>query len=249
MTALQSLSEFRRSIEPSKLAQSLQDAILVTRKLGLRFLWIDALCIVQKEPDLVDFLQEAPKMGKYYHNAYITIAAGCSADSAVGFLLRHDSPPIEPCDLQYSLHPTIRPKEQGLELGTVYACLPASKSIGPLQSRAWTFQEAELSPRVLVYGQDQISLACQRRKAFEDGSAASISWSIKDHDHILPSLILAKRETKPGSTRREILRRWCRAVQTFSLRSMKESLDKLTALAGMAEFVAETIGSDYLFGI
>lgn len=61
------------SIPMEKLPQTLQDAVLVMRKFGLQFLWIDSLCIVQD--DLADWEEEAANMDAVYSNAYLTLAA------------------------------------------------------------------------------------------------------------------------------------------------------------------------------
>lgn len=60
-------------IRAEELPQTFQDAIRVTRELGLRYLWIDSLCIIQD--DAKDWNQEAALMGSIYENAYCTIAA------------------------------------------------------------------------------------------------------------------------------------------------------------------------------
>ncbi|PMD22407.1 hypothetical protein NA56DRAFT_570691, partial [Hyaloscypha hepaticicola] len=53
-----------------------RDAITVARKLGIRFLWIDALCIVQPSyGDNTEWLEEGSRMGIIYENAICTIAA------------------------------------------------------------------------------------------------------------------------------------------------------------------------------
>lgn len=46
------------------LPKSFQDAVSVTRKFGVRYLWIDALCILQDSVE--DWRQEAVVMGKIY---------------------------------------------------------------------------------------------------------------------------------------------------------------------------------------
>ena len=68
------------------LPKTLQDAILLTRKLGLQFLWVDSLCIVQDDSD--DKAKELSKMAEYYTKAHITI---CAADEkcTTGFLAPH----------------------------------------------------------------------------------------------------------------------------------------------------------------
>ena len=50
-----------------------QDAIVTTWKLGIQYLWIDSLCIIQDSKD--DWEIESAKMGAVYRNAYVTIVA------------------------------------------------------------------------------------------------------------------------------------------------------------------------------
>ena len=66
------------------LPQSLKDGIMITRCLGLQYIWIDCLCIVQDDEE--DWHREAGRMGDIYSKSYLTIAAARSADSNNGFL-------------------------------------------------------------------------------------------------------------------------------------------------------------------
>jgi hypothetical protein len=68
----------------SSLSKSFQDAIIVTRTLGLSHLWIDSLCIIQDSKD--DWDTESSKTQQYYQGAFITISALSAAGSHEGFL-------------------------------------------------------------------------------------------------------------------------------------------------------------------
>ena len=72
--------EFSASVLP----QSLQDAVEVVRKLKIRYLWIDALCILQDGKR--DWHRESGMMASVYQNAFIAIAATASAARDQGFL-------------------------------------------------------------------------------------------------------------------------------------------------------------------
>ena len=60
------------SIEWDEMTKTFQDAFMITRGLGLRYVWIDSLCIIQDVEE--DFLIECAKMGLVYANAYCTLA-------------------------------------------------------------------------------------------------------------------------------------------------------------------------------
>ena len=72
-----------RGIEVSSLPKTFQDAILVCQKLCIRYLWIDALCIVQSHPEDGTFNEELSEqiaiMGQIYANAVFTIAAASAS--------------------------------------------------------------------------------------------------------------------------------------------------------------------------
>ncbi|KAH7034657.1 heterokaryon incompatibility protein-domain-containing protein [Microdochium trichocladiopsis] len=67
-----------------ELPKTLRDACLVTRLLGHRYIWIDALCIVQDDP--ADKAREIPKMRDVYRGALLTITASRASSVSQGFL-------------------------------------------------------------------------------------------------------------------------------------------------------------------
>ncbi|MBE3044755.1 HET domain-containing protein, partial [Candidatus Bathyarchaeota archaeon] len=58
------LSSFQARLPWDALAANFQDAILITRGLGLRYLWVDSLCIIQDRRH--DWTIESGKMGDIY---------------------------------------------------------------------------------------------------------------------------------------------------------------------------------------
>lgn len=75
------------------LPQSNQDAIQITRSLGIRYLWIDALCILQDLDDPSDWLKESARMGDVYKFAYVTISASRASTGGEGCFAEHQ--PLE----------------------------------------------------------------------------------------------------------------------------------------------------------
>lgn len=65
-----------------ELPQTFLDAVLITRKLGVQYLWIDALCIVQDET--LDWEAQSAKMADIYSGSYLTISALHSPNSRGG---------------------------------------------------------------------------------------------------------------------------------------------------------------------
>jgi hypothetical protein len=80
----ENLAYMSNGIEMSQLPPVFQDAVKVTRSLGLQYLWLDALCIAQGDRE--DWVHEGSNMGEYYANAFVTIAATASASCDESFL-------------------------------------------------------------------------------------------------------------------------------------------------------------------
>ncbi|KAK4694812.1 hypothetical protein P7C71_g2828, partial [Lecanoromycetidae sp. Uapishka_2] len=77
-----SREEFIAGFPSSKLPQTFQDAVAVTRRLQLKYVWIDSLCILQDSPE--DWKYESAQMHHVYGNAFVTLAADASRDSSEG---------------------------------------------------------------------------------------------------------------------------------------------------------------------
>lgn len=82
-TTKESLSKFMAGIPLQSLAKTFLDAVLLTKALGIRYLWIDSLCILQDIEE--DWEEQSSQMATIYSNSYLTPAASHSADSSVGF--------------------------------------------------------------------------------------------------------------------------------------------------------------------
>lgn len=76
------ISNMLNSIPIHELCQTFKDAIAITRKLGIRYLWIDSLCIIQD--DLQDWKQESGEMAGIYSSSYLALAATHAASGKQG---------------------------------------------------------------------------------------------------------------------------------------------------------------------
>lgn len=78
-TTLSTLKRHQKHISLDTLPILFQDAVYCARELGIDYLWIDALCIIQH--DYQDWRMEAAQMADIYRNAYVTLAATAQASS------------------------------------------------------------------------------------------------------------------------------------------------------------------------
>ncbi|KAJ6006655.1 hypothetical protein N7451_004599 [Penicillium sp. IBT 35674x] len=107
--------KFLQRITIMDLPQTFQDAIQLTRRLGLRYLWIDSLCIMQDSRE--DWLDQSAVMGSIYQGSYLNIAATKSTDPSGGLFTTRNPFVVTP--LRVPIHVTVPvgvavPQEQGL---------------------------------------------------------------------------------------------------------------------------------------
>lgn len=69
---------------PADLPNSVRDAVLITRRMGFEYLWVDALCIIQA--DFEDWNHESALMARVYGGAAFTISADLAHNSDFGIL-------------------------------------------------------------------------------------------------------------------------------------------------------------------
>lgn len=85
-TTQDNIEKRSKRLEASSLPQTLRDSFRVIRQLGIRYLWVDALCIIQDDPN--DWATEAANMASIYDNCLVSIAVELGPDCTAGFL-RH----------------------------------------------------------------------------------------------------------------------------------------------------------------
>ena len=68
---------------------------MITRRLGLRFLWIDSLCIIQDS--IENWTHESAMIGLVYSNATCNIAATAAEDSSAGCFFERNPLLAQPC--------------------------------------------------------------------------------------------------------------------------------------------------------
>jgi hypothetical protein len=144
-TTTASIEAHCKAIKFDDLPKTFQHAVVVTRELGIQFLWIDSLYIIQDDAE--DWLREAKYIEKVFALAYCTIAASSAKDSTKGFL-------------------TPRPAKQAVRLtNNVYACEVGENfdhdvESAVLNQRGWVLQERALSPRTIHFTATQTYWEC-----------------------------------------------------------------------------------------
>jgi hypothetical protein len=207
----------------------LKDAIRATRELGIPFIWIDCLCIIQG--NLQDWEKEAGSMHKVYGSAYITLCPTMSKSCLNGFLFR------DPPSIVFPYH-SLNGQPAGMYrirftrswIWKMYLTVPHHPFAVDLISgswvrRGWTFQEAALSSRMVLFGASATHFHCRTSRVTE-GEDTETSVSLDDLGlfPLLPS-------TLSGDKLDEA---WKHIVASYSQRNFTKHTDAIAALAGLA---------------
>lgn len=179
---------FRSGTHISNLPATHQDAIAVTRGLGLRYLWIDALCIIQDSDE--DKAREIHAMHDVYSNAHFVVAAVAAMDSSQHFLVEQHSMAMSACFLNVRGTIKMPDKASWSSLGGVYATTRAKAQapaadelhLSRFRSRGWIFQEERLARRVMYFCDHKVMARCNDcRQTFAlDRNLGGLSKNITD---------------------------------------------------------------------
>ncbi|KAK2761233.1 hypothetical protein FQN54_001755 [Arachnomyces sp. PD_36] len=253
----------------SVLPKTLQDALRVTQRLGIRFLWVDALCIIQDDPS--DKAHEISKIAQVYQNAFLTLSATRALTVQDGFLadnkdestgLWKDLIPVRcrvPSEKAMTLKEGFQLPPRGM--GTLWLCDESDDMrmgfTEPVSRRAWCLQEQILSPRLLAYGRWP-KWRCRTCAHTDGGYYWQQTWNHDDTDGLEGRLInLLLRSTEPGNVPNrlgffsliQLYQGWYRLVQDFTGREISCPSDKLPAIGGVAAEMSRVTGSRYLAGL
>jgi hypothetical protein len=253
------LDSFCDSIPVADLRMIFQDAIFASRKLGVQYLWIDSLCIMQDKDDLTDWTREASLMSKVYSNSHCNLSAS-DTDKDVDTLFKHrDVQDLGPFHVRFC---TIGFNEGAdfviCEL-THNELWKVNVSRCPIQNRGWVYQERVLAPRIIHFGRDQLFWECREQRLCEqyphglfrtisNHSGVNFKQSM-DFERI--NLEWAHQDLYPDSLNRNdaCFRIWATVVEEYSLTSLTNSTDKLIAISGIAKSFADVTGQTYVAGM
>ncbi|KAK0644461.1 heterokaryon incompatibility protein-domain-containing protein [Cercophora newfieldiana] len=240
-TTKATLEDRKKGFSISDLPKTLQDAVTVVKELGLRYLWIDSICIIQDCED--DKNKELASMPSYYANAWITISAG-GKKCTEGFLDTTGE-----CEQ----HPGTGLPRDVLLMGIVCPDATVSKmgftqarewklSQEPISKRAWTFQERVLSTRVIHYG---TRMLWQCHSSVKSGGGM-VDSSLDDSTVDLDSL---RRVLRGDETLRKVYDIWYQVIREYTIRDASLDEDKLPAISALAQKFGEITHDEYLAGL
>jgi Heterokaryon incompatibility protein (HET) len=241
------LLDFKLEIPWSSLPKTFQDAIIITRSLHQRYLWIDSLCIVQDDKD--DWRRESVQMSEIYRNSHLTLAATSSKDSEGGLfyakqevqrisVTHPDQGPVEVCYQERFLH--WGEARHSIVMDEV------KRENFPLLLRGWCYQEQMLSPRILHFCKHEMVWQCEKETICQcfgsHSTSKAFNWSYEKSDQ---GVFFRKSK----SLRDCVVKTWWRdAIHQYSSRELSVGSDRLIAFSGLAKHFQKA-DNRYLAGL
>ncbi|KAF0325102.1 hypothetical protein GQ607_007723 [Colletotrichum asianum] len=236
------IGDHLKALPLSKLPNTFRDAVIVTRAMGIQYLWIDSLCIIQDSKQ--DWERESANMGSIYFSSYLTIAASGSTDSRGGCFIPRDT--FNHVELRCSqpdgndsIRVMVRPQPGDF----------VHLSKRTLHTRAWVLQEKILSSRMINFDTDQLLWQCQETLAAEDGILPGWKFPSGRFFTEPDDLNLSFPYTTDSSEGSSFEADWNGMVAHYASRGITKSFDKLPALSGLAKAMEDRTGIGYAAGL
>ncbi|KAI5921527.1 heterokaryon incompatibility protein-domain-containing protein [Camillea tinctor] len=234
----------RGPLDSASLPQTFKDAILTTQMLGLEYLWIDALCIIQNDP--VDKAREITRMCSIYENSIVTIVAATASSVRDGFLkpvsIFNERYPS--CEIQVSLEGNNPSTLTFTPLHTHHT------DDFPINKRGWTFQEASIPPRLLVFGDLEPFFRCR------SGDVVTVSKTCIRYDRMSrmkPRRLVNRHVKIDGRSINDIEDSlssiWPEVVEEYTSRDLSFAEDRPLAAGGVIDFLSGIFHDKCYFGV
>lgn len=217
-----------RKVMLHDLERSMQDAVKTFRRVGIRYMWVDKLCI--NAADETEMETEGDRIADYVRASAFVINAGARLDSDGLFEERKDQGNLLHLRVEWSNDETNSSKITD----SLYLRSPLS---GPEEcfsqqvlARAWMLQELSLPRHVVLYGQDQVYWKCREMMCCE-GSR----WTSRpqlDFGHIRD---IPRSERMDRAARRQNEDQWYLMLELYSVKQLSKWEDRLNPTRGMAK--------------
>ncbi|TRX95629.1 hypothetical protein FHL15_003587 [Xylaria flabelliformis] len=210
---------------------TIKDAIQATREIGIRYLWVDALCIVQDDEE-GEKLPHIKQMNRIYETAELVIVAMSSQDANSGL------PGVRPWTRNFKQHIEQMTPELRLGIRTGYG----NDSVGGIyDTRGWTYQEQCFARRQLIFAGGQAVFLCKYGG----------NWS---EDRVVEDAGLIRREMLEGGSSTawdgdDDIRTYEGPVQNYSNRTLSYQSDTYAAFAGVSQRMRDLLNVDLCHGI
>lgn len=266
-------NHLEQQLPMANLPPTIRDAIDFTRRLGIQYIWIDRLCIIQD--DTLDWARQAGLMCEIYEGAILTLAALATETADKGLYLPRTAPRSVRVECS-TKDKSIGTMNIGPELaGPFNYYLEMELDESRWNTRGWTLQERLLSRRILYFGRLQMYWECREVISREDGvdeksragfashglsdlaselaayKRAAASGLGTDRQATFSQRVLPGLKQAFGGIQNQEMDYWRSIVRDFASRELTVSDDRVEALKGVARAIQLNLGWDhytYSFG-
>lgn len=249
-TTTHSLDSRKEHIREQTIPATILDAIKVCKALSIQYLWVDSLCIIQDEKS--DWERESEMMTLIYKNAFFTICTPSSKSNNEGFLIRHWKHIAIPFRSRVisSIYGHYNLVASGTWQNKVLRWPQLDVGGTSWNNRGWTLQEFQMSNRILIFGESMVHFQCRGNVQSDNGyrSIHGLSRFIQtldssdDADDTDDADYLYVYNEKYYAA-------WERMLEDYGYRLFTVIEDKLPAISGMAKYIADETGDEYLAGL
>ncbi|KAL5321428.1 hypothetical protein ACEPPN_009386 [Leptodophora sp. 'Broadleaf-Isolate-01'] len=205
---------------------TVKDAIHVTREIGIRYLWVDSLCIVQDD-DSEEKIKAFKMMDLVYSAADLVIVVAGNADAYTGIRGLHSG--------SRGFRQAIEEVAPGLRLA--FKSHWADDTVGTAyETRGWTFQETHFANRSLVFVGGKVVFRCQGTDVWEE------------HIFETPDEIKGQGTSRTASEAEDI-GEFEGLIQGYSERVLSYESDIYNAFAGVSRQMMFRLDTDICHGI
>ncbi|EGS19885.1 putative chromosome transmission fidelity protein [Thermochaetoides thermophila DSM 1495] len=238
-TTKDNYTRHKQGILFADLPRTFQHTIRVCRALGVRYLWIDALCIIQD--DSQDWAAESVRMADVYQKSFFTLSATWGDSPDCGLFQDFDTASesrIGPVALRQVVHPTL-------------THITHHENEFPVLTRGWCYQEHLLSRRILYFTMWEVMLQCLESTICECGSSIHKSRGTEQEKYkqffCCPE---DQHPASPSATSPDVASNfWHVTVSDYTLLRLTYSSDKLPAISGIATVIQRKTNWHYLAGL
>ena len=250
------LAKFVVHIAWESLPQVFKDAVVATSYLGIGFLWIDALCIIQDSQE--DWYEQSTKMSEVYQNAWCNLSALDTEDSTEAMIsprIAKDHAPI----FLYSECEDGPPQRYNLIQSDWWT---QGVERAAVNRRAWVLQERLLARRILHFGRNQLFWECKVLRACEQWPAGRLLTDRQGWDpsyaHRLAQMITVGdgSQTQPFHQKNDRMKRssemnfvWGCILHRYTACNLTMPGDKLVAISGIVKQLQQAQSDEYFAGL
>nr|POE88142.1 hypothetical protein CFP56_11371 [Quercus suber] len=249
-------AQYQRSIPLEVLTNTFRDAVTTARRLNLRYLWIDSLCIQQSGPgSREDWLEHAGAMRLVYSNSILNICAARAEGGEDGAFVSRPKTQVMPCCIVWTSFLIADEAQAVWTIRRGMRHTATALRMLPLFTRGWVVQERFLAPRNLHFGADRIWWECNELALAEESFPTGFQAEGVKYEPIVqwPFSLSSVSETSrallldtDADPQREM---WEDLIEQYKQCDLSfPDKDTFLAFAGVAEKFGEMYAHDYVAG-